>query len=171
MTYIPNVWATFLREAYEAALFSPDPSSQNGAVLVTNHGPDIIKRIGYNFIPDRMQNLTERYNDREQKYKWVTHAEEAAVLAFARRSYSSHGAVLYCPWSACTRCARQLCLAGVKTVVRHKDRMDLTVDRWKGEIQEADDLFKLYEVDVFEYCGKLFEDSFTILVDGKPWSP
>ena len=50
-----------------------DPSTQTGAILVNPQ--NIILAFGYNHLPWEMNDNQEIWNDREQKYQSVIHAE------------------------------------------------------------------------------------------------
>jgi dCMP deaminase len=47
----------------------------------------------------------------------VEHAERAAIYQAARYGMKTHDATMYCPWFACSDCARAIVAAGIKRVV------------------------------------------------------
>jgi len=153
-----------MKRAYECALHSPDPSSQNGAILVYEDGATI---GGWNAVPKVIADIhVGVYNDRAKKYRYVTHAEESVLLHAAKWGMSTIGSTVVCPWAACTRCARQMIEAGVKRVVRHKQRMGERSD-WDQDIIEADSYMRAAGIDVYTLDVKL--DISPILVSGKLW--
>lgn len=44
---------------------------------------------------------------------------------------------MFCPWYACTDCARAIIQSGIKEVVGHKKCFDLTPAHWKESIANA----------------------------------
>ena len=103
----------YLMLAREIALWSKDPSTQCGAVIVR---PDkTIASLGYNGFPRGIADSSKRLEDREMKYALTIHAEVNALL-------NAHGPVsgytLYVwPFQPCDRCAVQLIQAGITRVV------------------------------------------------------
>jgi len=102
----------FMIVALQQALLSPDPSTQNGAILVRD---DIVGR-GYNCFPDGVEYLPERWK-RPIKYSYIEHAERNAIFNAARCGSCAAGTTLYCTWFACADCARAIIQAGVVRVV------------------------------------------------------
>jgi len=125
----------FLREAYEVAHdFSTDPSTQNGAILVQN---GLIVARGANHFPYGVQNLSERWV-RPLKYSYVEHAERNSIFAAARNGVMTAGATMYCPWFACTDCARAIIQAGITEVVGHETTLhDGASQSWLDSIAIA----------------------------------
>jgi dCMP deaminase len=124
---------TFLAMAVRVAERSPDPSTQNGAVLVPLAGMLV---SGYNRFPDGVAYSDERWL-RPAKYSYVEHAERNAVYAAARYGTLTHGATLYCPWAACADCARAIIQAGIVRLVR-LGSMSNTNERWDDSVRVGD---------------------------------
>ena len=124
----------FLKQAYVLAQNSPDPSTQNGAILVKY---DRKLGEGVNRFPDGVNYSPERWV-RPLKYKWVEHAERNAIFDVARRGNSIQGATLYCPWFACADCARAIIQSGVSRIVGHDCPLHATSTTWKETIEVAD---------------------------------
>ena len=106
----------FLRHVYLAATKSKDPSSKLGAVLVKD---GIIISEGYNGFPRGVVDSFERYSNREEKYKYVVHAEANSILNAARNGISTKGSILYTNGMPCNECAKSIIQAGVIEVVIH----------------------------------------------------
>jgi dCMP deaminase len=128
----------FLAEAYQLALQSKDPSTQNGVILMKDGA--IIGR-GYNRFPKGqyggVEDTSERWNDRDLKLKHVVHAETAAILDAAREGHSTKGSTMYGCWVACMDCARDIIEAGIVELVgHHHPAMDARPD-WNKGIEEA----------------------------------
>jgi len=85
----------FLKLAYEHAKnASPDPRTQNGAVIVNPNTSEIIS-YGANRFPDGIKNLPERLLP-ENKKNYLEHAERDAIFSALRQGKSTQGATLYC---------------------------------------------------------------------------
>jgi dCMP deaminase len=132
----------FLAAAYAEAAKSPDPSNQNGAVLVLGgsfRGGEILARDCNRFPtafkkPDHDESFL---SDRDKKIRYIEHAERAVIYQAARLGAVTLGATLYCPWAPCMECARAISMAGVERLVVHRSRMEHTPDRWKAAVDEA----------------------------------
>ncbi len=158
----------FLRNAYCVARMSRDPSSQNGAVLVSPEG-EIIGSAANNFaigVPYNVQRATAR----PEKYLYVEHSERGAIYAAARAGNKVYGATMYCMWSACCDCARGIINSGVRRLVMHKERMDMTPERWIADVNVA--LLMMVEAGVtLSYYKGPIDDAPEIRVNGELWQP
>ena len=161
-------WRPMLQMAYGAAQRSPDPSTQNGAILV--RADDLaVFAIEYNRPPNGVPMSPERW-ERPLKYKWVEHAERNALFALARSgAYSTQGLTMVCPWAACTDCARAIIQCGIRALVTHRQAHDRSPDFWKSEIDIAFAMFQEAGVEVIMYDGVVGASS--ILHSGKLWNP
>lgn len=121
-----------LKLAYEEATESPDPSNQNGALVVDDYGT--IHARAFNHIPP---GATVDLADRDEKLKHICHAEEAATIIAAKLGVCTKDKILVCPWFACLPCARSIILAGYKQVIGHRPRMETTPPRWKPDVDKA----------------------------------
>lgn len=141
----------FLKLAEEVSHNSPDPSSKLGAVLVQDGR---VVSYGWNDFPEGVQQLEERWNNRELKYKFVVHAEVNAIL---KAGDEARGGTLYIypGWGRpcmCTNCAKTCITAGVSRVVgviRKQD--DERLARWKDELEIADVMCKEVGLEVTIY--------------------
>lgn len=124
----------YLDSAREKAMWSKDPSSGVGAVLVDSSGEFC---QGYNGFARGVKDSSDRYNDREVKYRFVVHAEANCICSAARRGSRTDGATLYVDGLLiCPSCASIAVQAGVRRVV-----MRVWVGRDKGPWTEAFDSF------------------------------
>jgi len=128
-----------LRSAYKIAnLYSKDPSTQTGAVLVnTELGALTFVTAGYNNFPRNVGQTEERMKDRDIKLAYIEHAERNAIFSAAQIGYSTRHLTLYAPWFACADCGRAIIQAGIKEVVGHTLMDEITPDRWKQSIDFA----------------------------------
>ncbi len=157
-----------LRLAYQAALNSPDPSSQNGAVLLrdTFGGYEIIAE-GHNHFYDGVPGEVE---DRTRKYQQIEHAERDVIFKAARYGVKTSGTTMVCPWAACYDCARAMLGAGVSTLIIHYSRYKLTHEPWKAQVDEALEWLVRGGMKV-DSVYEPIPDTDPILVNGRLWSP
>jgi len=164
----PN-WQELLKFAYEKAKLSPDPSTQNAAVLVDVTGDDYLKMAyDINRFPRNVVMTPERW-ERPLKYKYVEHAERNVIYQAARLGIATNGLTMICPWAACTDCARAIIEAGIKRLVTHRQAHDRSPEFWKKEIEIAFQDFKEAHVEVVMWSGKVGVDN--VLHTGVLWNP
>lgn len=124
----------YLREACRyATQHSHDPETQNGAVLVTSRQTI----YAANCIPPGVARPEHRLS-RPFKYDFIEHAERAAIYKAAATGAATAGATLYCPWFACTDCARAIVSAGIKDVVGLIALRNATPARWLLRVEMAE---------------------------------
>lgn len=103
---LPENWrkwdARFLALAAHIAGWSKDPSTQVGAVLVSQ--TRVVLGMGYNGFPRGIQDTPERLLNREEKYKRIVHAEANALLNASPSSWG--GATLYATQIPCPECTK-----------------------------------------------------------------
>ncbi|MCK9458416.1 MAG: deaminase [Proteobacteria bacterium] len=170
-----------LARCYELAAGSPDRSNQNGAIIVGNItiiGKDYadtplddrweILSEGRNEFPSQITVTEDMITDREKKLFYIEHAERNALFSLARRR-STEGLTMICQWLACSDCARAIALMGIKKVIGHKERMDMTPDRWKASVDAGLQLLRDCGVELEFYSGKIGCNP--ILVNGELWYP
>lgn len=121
----------FLRLAREVSTWSKDPSTKVGAVI-TNSENHIVS-LGFNGFPKDVKDVEEFYNNREEKYKRVVHAEMNAVL-FARGRDLGGSTLFTYPIPPCPHCAPVIIQAGIKRVVSLC--LDNNSDPWLRTRQE-----------------------------------
>lgn len=126
-----------LRAYNHANELSPDPSTKNGAVLIGCQG-DILT-FGVNRFPTGVAETQSRLTDKEIKYRLVVHAENGAIFNAAKHGRIVAGATLYCPFYACSECAKAIIQSGVKRIVGHAQLMALASKHttWVESIVDA----------------------------------
>lgn len=142
----------FLDLAKSVSVNSPDPSSKLGAVVIDDLGS--VVSYGWNDFPAGVQQLEERWNNRELKYKLVVHAEVNAIL---KAGDEARGGTLYVypGWGSpcmCTGCAKVALTAGITRVVgliRPQDSERLA--RWKDELEVADMMCREAGLEIVTY--------------------
>jgi dCMP deaminase len=126
-----------------AALRSPDPSTQNAAVLYDEFGV-CSSTYAVNEFPRGVHETnhlgTSRW-ERPGKYMWVEHAERNSIYKAARLGISTAGATMVCPWAACADCARGIIQAGFGRLVTMQyeisGRWDESIDAGFTMLAEA----------------------------------
>lgn len=134
----------FLDLAQHISTWSKDMSTKVGAVITRNKR---LVSVGYNGFPEKVLDLTERYEDRAVKYKMIVHAERNAIL-FAQQSLV--GCTLYTyPFGPCSVCAGMIIQAGISRCVFPRMSEDLK-KRWGPDIEMATKMFAEAGIEVFE---------------------
>tara|TARA_B100000686_G_C16401070_1_gene767330 strand:+ start:202 stop:684 length:483 start_codon:yes stop_codon:yes gene_type:complete len=111
----------FMRIAESISLRSSDPSTKHGCVIVDSKHS--VVSTGYNGPVMGFPNDKVCY-DRPEKYKWMIHAEQNAII-FAQRSLV--GCTAYITGHPCCACFMHLVQSGVKRIV-YGTRMSKCLD-------------------------------------------
>ena len=126
----------FLGLAREVSTWSKDPSRQIGCIAVRDRK---ILATGYNGFPKGIEDLRVRYDDREQKYHFVVHAEMNTIYNAAENGVSLKDSTMYIyGLPVCSECAKGIIQVGVKRVVAFSKS---TPDRWVDSITKTTELF------------------------------
>jgi dCMP deaminase len=140
-------WDTrFLRVAEEVRLWSKDPGTKVGCVLVDNRR---ILSTGYNGFPATISDDLERYIDRDFKLSITVHAEKNAILNAAKNGTKVEGSTLYVTFPPCSQCASAVIQAGVAKVVCPDPAT--APERWRSNFIAANNLFYEAGVQVLYY--------------------
>ena len=137
-----NKWTRrYLDVAKSVATWSKDPSTKIGAIAVGDKGQ--ILSQGYNGFPRGVKDTNNRYETREEKYKYVVHGEMNCIYNACHSGASLSGATLYVTGlPVCSECAKGIIQVGIKKVIMEypktiptfwRDSMELT----KQMFQEA----------------------------------
>jgi dCMP deaminase len=155
----------YLRAAYKlAATHSDDPRTQIGALLVLN---DHIIGAGVNQFPAMVNVTTERLAA-PLKYSFMEHAERNAI--FNARGIDTRGATMYCPFFACTDCARAIIQAKIWRVVGHKQCYDkYPTGSWPESIEVANTMLDEAGVKRDYFDGVI--GGVEIQFNGETWEP
>lgn len=158
-----------MAKAYHHALKSPDPSNQNGAVLVHRHTDGELEIVcsGYNHFYEGVPAIVD---DRDEKMKGIEHAERDTVFEAAKRGVKCQGAIMICPWAACYECARAIIGSGISALVYHHERYLTTPDRWSHQVDEALDWMHAKGIYIYVVEGAIPSTN-PINVNGHLWSP
>ena len=131
--------ASFMHIAEAFATRSHDPSSKVGAIIL---GPAYdVRASGWNGAPRNCKADTDhRYDNREEKLWWVTHAEANAIANAARVGTSVEGCTLVCTHMTCMTCAKLIAQSGIIHVICIEPTVDFGL-RWHDDIKHTKELF------------------------------
>ena len=160
-------YRALLALAYAKALESPDPSTQNGALLISDAGK--ILAADCNRFPDGVHDTKERW-ERPLKYKIIEHAERNACYAAGKAGIKTDELVMVCCWATCTDCARAIIQCGVKRLVTHKQAYDRSPESWKTDIDLALQMLREAGVEFVMYDGIIGVVS-AVRHSGQLWHP
>ena len=122
----------FLRLAREVSTYSKDPSTKVGAVIVR---PDkSVLSTGFNGFPRQMKDVPSFYENRDEKYARIIHAEMNALI---QAKQSVEGCLLFTwPFPCCERCAIHLVQAGIKIFTAPIPSKEAS-ERWGTSFERA----------------------------------
>lgn len=136
----------FLELAEHISLWSKDPSTKVGSII-TDGGNRIVS-VGYNGLPAYVQDDEEVLNNREEKYKFIIHAEMNALLTAAKDVV---GYTIYTyPFLPCPNCASMLIQAGIMRVVSYK----CVNEQWMDRLSDSKRVFSKADIEVVELDPK-----------------
>ena len=126
-----NSWdKKYIRLAREISTWSKDPSTCIGAVAVGEKGQLLAQ--GYNGFPRGIEDSEHRLNNREEKYKYVVHAEMNCIYNASYNGAKLDGATMYVyGLPVCHECAKAIIQVGIKRVVIPFDHIQDLPDRWR----------------------------------------
>lgn len=149
--------AKYLREAYIEAKKSIDPSTQIGAILICNDGNILIR--DFNNFTKGFPVTKKILEDRNEKKKYIEHAERNVIFKAAREGIITNNTTLYCTWFSCKECARAIVQAGISSVVGHKIWFDLTPQSLHRKLDESFNILRLGGVKCILYNGIVESES------------
>lgn len=137
----------YLLLAKHFSTWSKDPSTQVGAVAVSDNG--LILSEGWNGFPRGIQDTPGRLGDRQTKYDYMVHAEKNLIYNATRNGISLLNSNLYVyGLPVCSECAKGVIQVGIKSVYVLTDSMnvrDTWVESWKKTTDMFDEVGISYE--------------------------
>jgi len=129
----------YLDLAQCVAGWSKDPSTKIGAVAIGLKGQVLAQ--GYNGFPRGIEDTYERLNIREEKYKYIVHAEMNCVFNASLNGVSLHESTMYiCGLPCCSDCAKGMIQAGISRIVMHVTDLDGAL-RWQDSWDRSKAMF------------------------------
>ena len=146
-----NSWdKKYCELAQHISTWSKDPSTQVGAITVGKMGQ--ILSQGYNGFPRGIEDTRVRLYAREEKYKYVVHAEMNCIYNATLNGVSLNDSTLYVyGLPVCSECAKGVIQVGVKRVVIYTPNVykENLSDKWKESGSLAEEMFNETNV---EFC-------------------
>lgn len=137
----------YLLLAKHFSTWSKDPSTQVGAVAVSDNG--LILSEGWNGFPRGVRDTRGRLGDRQTKYDYMVHAEKNLIYNATRNGISLLNSNLYVyGLPVCSECAKGVIQVGIKSVYVLTDTMnvrDTWVESWKKTTDMFDEVGISYE--------------------------
>lgn len=165
-----NAWQKELATVYQAAAESPDPSTQNGAVLVHPIAGQVFVTLACNTFPPGVMATDDRL-ERPAKYAYIEHAERRAIYSAARFGFGTSGLTMVAAWAACADCARAIVQAGIIRLVRHwPPPQDQASARWRASTEMGDIILGECGVEIIDVTDPI-PSAPPILRDGRLWQP
>lgn len=127
----------FMGMAKAVSMWSKDPSTKVGAVVVGNKKQ--ILATGYNGFPRGIDDNPERLENRELKYKFVVHAEMNAIYNASYTGTSLDGSKLYVyGLPVCRECCKGIIQVGIKEVYISKECLLAKPDWYESWLQSKE---------------------------------
>lgn len=101
----------FMELADYISQWSKDRSTRVGAIIVNDRNPI---SMGYNGFPRGSDDNNDERHERPDKYEWVLHAEENAIINAARHGQQTKDCEMYVSWFPCSKCAGMIVNSGIK---------------------------------------------------------
>lgn len=136
----------FLLTRYHAELFSKDPSTKVGALMLDPETYDVLSS-GYNGMPRKIDESRPERWERPTKYMYVEHAERNAIYNAVRKRVSLEGAVAVVTMHPCADCARGLIQVGITKLVTKRPTPEL-IDRWGAHFDVSQEMLAEAGVEV-----------------------
>lgn len=134
-------WTEYFGELLEVIKKkSKDPSTKVSAIITDEHMA--IVSTGFNGFPKGVKDDSERYNNRELKYKIICHAEMNAILLAARRGTKIEDCTLWINRFPCCECAKAIIQSGIKLIIIiDKENNQEFRERWAESMKLAQEMF------------------------------
>lgn len=140
----------FVSIAEVVKLKSKDISTQIGAVIV-GRDHEIVS-TGYNSFPRGIKDLESERQERPEKYYWMMHAEQNAIVNAARIGVSTNNCTIYLTCGMpCADCAKAIINAGIRTVYCRSDDLVAKDERWVEHAKRSQTMFTEADVRIIYY--------------------
>ena len=134
----------YLRLAESVATWSKDPSSQIGSVAVGDKGQVLSQ--GFNGFPRGIRDTNKRLKNREEKYRFIVHAEMNCIYNATYSGVSLDGATLYVSGlPVCSECAKGIIQVGITHVVMWDREYP---EKWMNSFYNSKELFDEADVKI-----------------------
>jgi dCMP deaminase len=117
--------------------WSKDPKTQVGAVVVGDNPRNLT--VGYNGFPPGIADTPERLEDRQTKYKFMVHAERAAL---DNATFDTRGGILASTMFPCVECTKSIISKGIHCVVCPPRPEPIGEPSWRDELPLSEEMLK-----------------------------
>jgi dCMP deaminase len=145
-------WDQYFRAiANQVKAKSKDERTKIGAVIVGSEHE--IVSTGYNSFPRGIDDTVPRRQERPEKYYWMMHAEQNAIVNAARIGVSTKGCVMYLTCGIpCADCAKAIINAGISKIVCEIDTtLGASGEMWKEHAERSLIMFEESNVEIAYY--------------------
>lgn len=134
-----NKWTVrYMNLAKEVSTWSVDPSTKIGAVVVGQDGQIVSQ--GFNGFPRGVKDTQDRLNNREEKYKYVVHAEMNCIYNACHNGTPLKNTTLYVyGLPVCSECAKGVAQVGISKVVMLHPKLIPT--HWQDKFELTKTIF------------------------------
>ena len=130
----------YMEIAEAVARLSKDTSTKVGTIILGQGGTEI-RSLGYNGAPRGCSaDEDSRVETRPEKYFWISHAEQNAIVNAARVGTPLVGGILIVTHPPCMDCARAIVQAGITEVYWDAPTTDF-LERWNDHLGRVFELF------------------------------
>lgn len=133
---------------YNAHLFSKDPDTKVGCVILTKDFSRILS-TGVNGMPRHMNDEDQERWKRPTKYSYVCHSEANAVANAARTGTPLDDSVICVTKFPCSTCAKLLIQAGISKV--YTIRPDHSSQTWGEDAKISEEMFNEVGINVDQF--------------------
>lgn len=168
LTYDDAALRNALRFAYAVATNSPDPSTQNGAVIYDAR--DQLLGIGWNDFTRGIVPTPDLF-ERPKKYDFIEHAERNALFDCFGREFPPDGGTLVCTWKSCADCSRAIIESGIKRLI-YDARHDPVAHSgsWGTNMDHGEQMMHAAGIEIITIKDDLGGCD-PVLFDGELWTP
>jgi dCMP deaminase len=140
MKDITDIWKhRYMELAWHIGTWSKDPSTQVGCVAIGDDGQVLSQ--GYNGFPRKFDDDIELYLDREEKYKYIVHAEMNCIYHATLNGISLKGSTFFVSGlNVCHECAKAIVQTGVKKVITKPKKLYKL--KWQESFKTAKEILK-----------------------------
>lgn len=146
----------YLQDAWAAASYSQDRSTQVGCALVIPNGLGVAMR-SWNCIHDRLLLSGFDYTGSDKGHT-TEHAERKAIYKMLSNGFPVEGMTMYCTWASCSECARAMVEFGISRVVTLRRLVEATPDRWQDSVRNGLQIMNRGGICVVGWSGDLGVD-------------
>lgn len=130
---------------YNAELFSKDPHTKVGAIILTADFSRILA-TGINGFPRKFGDTKPERWERPTKYNYASHAEQNSVCNAARTGTPLDGSIIIVSMFPCMNCTKSIIQAGITKVYTVEPNFDDV--KWGEEFKISIEMFNEVGVEI-----------------------